>query len=99
VRGFCVNLPPSASDLQRATPAQLDAAIGADRYRMFRSREEMEPGIDAQRRGREFYAPLILMVALLLIMERVLANRFYPKTAEAGPSAVADFREKGEVIG
>jgi hypothetical protein len=94
VRGFCVNLPSSASDLQRATPAQLDAAMGANRYRMFRSREEMEPGIDAERRGREFYAPLILAVALLLIMEHVLANRFYPKTEEAGPSAAAGFRRE-----
>jgi hypothetical protein len=94
VRGFCVNLPSAASDLKRASPAQIDAAIGPDRYRMFRSREEMEPGIDAQRRGREFYAPLILAVALLLIMEHVLANRFYPKTAEAAPSAVAGFRRE-----
>jgi hypothetical protein len=92
VRGFCVNLPPSASDLQRATPAQLDAAMGADRYRMFRSREEMEPGIEAQRRGREFYAPLMLAVALLLMMENVLANRFYPKQVADAGSTIDSFR-------
>jgi hypothetical protein len=92
VRGFCVNLPPSASDLTRAAPQQLDEAIGAGNYKLFHSRDEIQPGIDADRRGREFYSSLILMVAVLLAMEHLLANRFYPKDTQAATSAIADFR-------
>ncbi len=96
VRGFCVNLPRSSSQLDRATPEQLDEAIGAGRYRKFRSREEIEPGISEERQGREFFATLLVAVALLLAMEQALANRFYPKRPAAAGSTIASFREEGD---
>ena len=71
----------------------IDQAIGAGRYREFRSREEMEPGIHEDRRGREFYPSLMLAVALLLALELALANRFYPKKDEAVEGAVKRFKE------
>jgi hypothetical protein len=93
VRGFSVNLPPGASRLERASPEQLDRAIGAGRYREFRSREQIEPGIHEDRRGREFYPALMAAVALLLALELALANRFYPKKAEAARGAIDSFRD------
>lgn len=93
VRGFCVNLPKTASLLERATSQQLDEAIGAGRYRKFRSRDEIEPGISEVRQGREFFASLLVAVALLLAMEHTLANRFYPKRADVAGSTIESFRE------
>ena len=76
-----------------APPEQLDQAIGAGRYRPFRSREEIEPGIHEDRRGREFYPSLMVAVALLLALELLLANRFYPKKVEAVRGAIESFRK------
>jgi hypothetical protein len=94
IRGFCVNLPGSASQLGRAAPEQLDEAIGPGRYRLFRSREEIEPGIRQQRRGREFFPALMVAVAIMLAMEHALSNRFYPQRAATSPGAIEGFREK-----
>ena len=44
--------------------------------------------------GGAWFGQIDVAVALLLIMEHVLANRFYPKTAEAAPSTIAGFRQE-----
>jgi hypothetical protein len=80
VRGFSVNLPESASRLQRIDREQLDGLLGADRYHFARNRDEIVLGIGRARRGVEFYPWLIGLVALVLAMEQLLANRFYRKT-------------------
>ncbi len=80
VRGFSVNFPESASRLQRIDRARLDTLLGADRYHFARNRDEIVLGIGKARLGFEFYPWLICLVALLLGMEQLLANRFYRKT-------------------
>jgi len=85
VRGFCVNLPPAASDLRRATSESLDRALGPKRYQVFSRREEITPGIGEARSGREFYPPLLAALGLFLALEYTMANRFYRKD-EDNPS-------------
>ncbi len=80
IRGFCVNLPPSASRLERIDREQLDGMLGADRYHFARSRDEIVLGVGEARMGFEFYPWLICLAALVLGMEQLLANRFYRKT-------------------
>jgi hypothetical protein len=80
VRGFSVNFPESASRLQRIDRARLDTLLGADRYHFARDRDEIVLGVGKARLGFEFYPWLICLVALLLGMEQLLANRFYRKT-------------------
>ncbi len=77
VRGFSVNLPQSASELDRITRVELDEMLGADRYHFARNTDEIVVGVGQARLGREFYPFLVTLVALMLAVEHVLANRFY----------------------
>ena len=79
-RGFSVNLPRAASDLERIPRDELDATLGPNRYHFARSKDEIVLGIGEARMGREFYPFLILVVALVLALEHLLANRFYRST-------------------
>jgi hypothetical protein len=77
IRGFCANLPRAASDLARLTRPELDQVLGAERYHFARNTEEIQFGVGEARMGREFYPLLILVLAMLLALEQILANRFY----------------------
>jgi hypothetical protein len=79
-RGFSVNLPRTASDLERLPRDELDEILGPDRYHFARSKDEIVLGVGEARMGREFYPFLILVAGLVLALEHVLANRFYRPT-------------------
>lgn len=76
-RGFSVNLAADESRLDRLDAAGLDEVLGKDRYRLARSRDEIDRDINLGRVGRELFPWLILAAALVLGIEQVLANRFY----------------------
>ncbi|MHB8863700.1 MAG: BatA domain-containing protein [Pirellulaceae bacterium] len=80
VRGFAVNLPASASRLERTTSEQLDTLLGADRYQLARDQEQIVRVQGRQREGREFFPFLVTLVVAALILEQLLANRFYRDT-------------------
>jgi hypothetical protein len=82
-RGFSVNLPADATRLERASDTELVAALGNDRARVARTRDEIEVRVGQTRTGRELFPIVILILALVLAGEQWLANRFYE-----GPSAV-----------
>jgi len=77
VRGFAVNLPEAASQLERLERPALDELLGAERYHYARSQDEIVLGVGEARLGREFYPFLLLLLALVLGLEHLLANRFY----------------------
>jgi hypothetical protein len=77
VRGFSANLPLAATDLTRAPPERLDSALGEDRYQLARTRDDFRRKIGLARQGREFYPFLLVMLAVVMGMEYLLANRFY----------------------
>ena len=76
-RGFSVNLEPRATELARASAADLDAVFGPHEYQVARRREEITFHIDRGRSGRELYPFLILFVVIALALEHVVSNRFY----------------------
>jgi Aerotolerance regulator N-terminal/von Willebrand factor type A domain len=80
VRGFAVNLAGDTSDLTRLTPTRLDEILGASRYQLAKSKEEIDRAVGSDRIGSEFYPTLVTFLALLLGLEHLLANRFYRKT-------------------
>lgn len=82
LRGFSVNLPAEASDLKRIDREQLDRVLGADRYQIAREREEIIREQGEQRLGREFFPLLLLLLATVLGLEALLANRFYKAERE-----------------
>jgi Aerotolerance regulator N-terminal len=77
MRGFCANLPRAASDLRRLAKAELDEVLGAGRYHFARNIDEIQFGVGEARMGREFYPLLLALLAIILALEQLLANRFY----------------------
>ena len=76
-RGFSVNLAGEETRLDRITTEQLEQIFGKDAFRLARERSEVVREIDQARMGREFYPFLLPVLALVLGLEFILANRFY----------------------
>ncbi len=76
-RGFSVNLPAESTRLERVNVSEIVTALGSERARVARTREEIEVRVGLGRMGRELFPALILAVALVLAAEQLLANRFY----------------------
>jgi hypothetical protein len=77
VRGFAVNYAGDTSDLARLPRERLDELLGRGRYQLARSRDELNRAVGADRIGSEFYPLLVTLLACVLGLEHVLANRFY----------------------
>jgi hypothetical protein len=87
-RGFSVNIAASETDLARLTREDLTAILGDGRYRLSRGLAEIQRDVNLGRAGHELYPLLIILVALALGLEHLLANKFYRRDAQAdGPSA------------
>lgn len=86
--GFSVNLPAEASRLDRVDTEQLDLILGPNRYRLARNRAEIDRGVGEARVGRQFYPYLLVLLALVLGLEHLLANRFYRRESAEGGSVL-----------
>ena len=51
-------------------------------YSLARNRDEVNREIGEARMGREFFPWLMLVVAIVLAMEHLLANRFYVRPGQ-----------------
>ncbi len=104
-RGFSVNVPAAATDLARLSHDELATLFGKDRFRLSRSKDEIERDVGLGRTGHELYPLLIIIVALLLGMEHLLANRFYRRDPQGEPpkrtdiaALVAETQQKPEPV-
>jgi hypothetical protein len=79
-RGFSVNLPAEASRLERIDAEQLEQALGSGRARLAKTETEIVREIDQARVGKEFYPFLMPLLVVVLALEYVTANRFYPES-------------------
>lgn len=79
-RGFSVNLPVSASNLDRLDEAKLKDVFGEAQYRLAHNQEEIDRDVSAGRVGQELFPILIVLIAVILGCEQVLSNRFYRET-------------------
>jgi hypothetical protein len=75
--GFSVNYAPQQTRLDRLSDQELAAWFGPLKFQLAHTREQIERNISTSRVGRELYPPLIVMVAIVLAMELLVANRFY----------------------
>ncbi len=73
-RGFSVNLAPEQTRLDRIPEEELSELLP---YRIARTRDQIERDISTRRVGRELFPLLMLLVAIVLAAEHVVANRFY----------------------
>lgn len=76
-RGFSVNLSPTQTDLERIDQERLKTLFGPNTYRLARDNHQLEGNVTEGRVGRDLYPFVILLVALVLGLEQVMANRFY----------------------
>ncbi len=84
-RGFSVNMPADLSQLVRVDATELIESLGESRARIARTRDEIEVRVGLARTGQELFPVLILILALILAAEGLLANRFYSGSPAVGP--------------
>ena len=75
--GFSVNVPAASTDLARLTDDEFKDLLGKERIRLSRGRSEIERDVNLGRTGQEMYPLLILLVAIVLGGEHLLANKFH----------------------
>jgi len=89
--GFSANLSSEASRLNRVNPDRLTEVFGDLPFRLAKNKDEIDRNVSLDRVGRELFPLLIALVAILLAVEHLLANRFYrepaPSAAPAGAAA------------
>jgi hypothetical protein len=75
--GFSVNYALEQTQLDRMNNEELKNMLGTVKYRLARTRDQIDRDISAGRVGQELFPPLIIIVALILGLEMFIANRFY----------------------
>jgi hypothetical protein len=75
--GFSVNYAADQTRLDRLSDKELAAMFGPMKYQLAHTKEQIERNVSAGRIGRELFPPLALMLALVLALEMLVANRFY----------------------
>jgi len=91
--GFSSNLTADASRLDRIVADRLKEIFGEHAFRLAKDKEEIDRDVSLDRVGRELFPLLIALVAVLLAVEHLLANRFYreapPTTTQVPTPMVA----------
>jgi hypothetical protein len=87
-RGFSANVPFAVTVLDRIAPDDLDKFLGEKRYHLARSQEEITRDVNRGRVGAELYPLLIVLVALVLGLEHIVANRFYRRDTKVAMEPV-----------
>ncbi len=75
--GFSVNLAPEQTEVARTDEEHLKDIFGETPFRIARQQSQLEGNVNRGRVGRELFAAMIILLALVLAVEHVLANRFY----------------------
>jgi hypothetical protein len=100
-KGFSVNLPPPATDFSRLPDDALAAVLGPG-HRLAKSAEEIVRDVNRERVGSELFPWVIVLVALAMAADWIVANRFYAprEGAEAERAAAAEFAaEESHAVG
>jgi hypothetical protein len=94
-KGFSVNLVPSATDFSRVPAADLAAVLGPG-HRLARTEDELVRDVNIERIGSELFPWVIVLVALAMAADWMVANRFYSprEGVDAGQGAAATFAEE-----
>jgi hypothetical protein len=87
--GFSVNLLPDQTDLTRIDSEQFAQWLGPDSYDLVRDRQEIRQSEGRGEPTRPLYSWLLVIVAAALLLEQILANRFYASSRRRLPNAAA----------
>jgi hypothetical protein len=75
--GFSVNYAPEQTQLDRISDKELAEQLAPVKFRLARTRQQLDRDVSQGRVGRELFPPLVLLIAVLIGLEMVMANRFY----------------------
>jgi hypothetical protein len=91
-KGFSVNLAAAATDFSRLSGEDLAAVLGTG-HRLARTEDELIRDVNRERVGSELYPWVIVLVALAMAADWIVANRFYTprEGVDAERLAAADF--------
>lgn len=94
-KGFSANLPAAATDYARLPPETLATVLGAG-HRLARTEADLVRDVNLERIGAELFGWLILLAAVAMAADWIVANRFYaPREAADGTPRPAEvFAEK-----
>lgn len=92
--GFSANFEPAATDFRRLSPDELGTVLGPDQ-RVARNETELVRDVNRERVGTELFGWTILLAALAMAADWIVANRFYAPRDDASQAAVvaAEFDE------
>lgn len=97
--GFSANLAAADTDFTRLAPAALADLLGP-RARLARTEAELVRDVNLERVGSELYGWIILLAALAMAGDWIVANRFYAPRDDAGAvTAAASFADSLESEG
>ncbi len=86
--GFSVVLDPSATDFRRLSVEQLSEVLGPG-HRLVRTEEDLVRDVNLERIGSELFGWAIVLAALAMAADWIVANRFYSPRTGVEPSADA----------
>ena len=92
---FSLNAAASESQLTRLGSTELDQRLGAERYGVTRTLEQLERRVRAGRQGREVFPWLVTLVVLVFVAEHWLSNRFHDGGASKGETREGDAAGRG----
>jgi hypothetical protein len=97
-KGFSANLPAAATDYARLPPEPLAAVLGTG-HRLARTEAELVRDVNLERIGAELFGWLILLAAVAMAADWIVANRFYAprEAAHDAARAAAVFAETAAV--
>ena len=88
-KGFSANLDAAATDTARLGPDSLAAIFGAQ-HRLAHSERELVRDVNLERIGAELFGWLIILAAVAMACDWIVANRFYaPRETEAEAATAA----------
>jgi hypothetical protein len=92
--GFSANLDPAATDFRRLAADDLARVLGPG-HRLARTEDEIVRDVNLDRIGTELFGWLIVLAALAMAADWIVANRFYRprETRESQPDTLAEFAE------
>jgi hypothetical protein len=92
--GFSANLAPAATDFRRLADDDLARVLGPG-HKLARTADEIVRDVKLDRIGSELFGWLIVLAAIAMAADWIVANRFYRprESAEEGRDAVAEFAE------
>jgi hypothetical protein len=87
---YAANIPDAESSLEQIDPKRIEEMLEKGRVSVIRDLDSMERAVSKDRIGRELFAPLMLLLLIVITAEGWFASRFYKQAP--GETAGSEWR-------